>query len=144
MVASAIEESMEEHFTVLFEEPFWVGLFERMEGGSISICKITFGAEPSEQEILNYIRRNWSQLRFTVPTEHIQRVTPKNPKRLLREAKRQTLRQSIGTKSQLLLKQQQEANSQERKSLNKKMRDADKQRKFEQKQAKRKEKHNGH
>ena len=32
--------------TVYFEEPFWVGVFERMENGKLSVCKVTFGAEP--------------------------------------------------------------------------------------------------
>ena len=31
--------------TVFFEAPFWVGVFERFEGGTLSVCKITFGAE---------------------------------------------------------------------------------------------------
>ena len=30
--------------TVFFEAPFWVGVFERFEGGTLSVCKITFGA----------------------------------------------------------------------------------------------------
>lgn len=37
--------------TVYFEEPFWVGVFERMAGGSLSVCKVTFGAEPKDHEI---------------------------------------------------------------------------------------------
>lgn len=32
--------------TVYFEDPFWVGVFERIEHGKRSVCKITFGAEP--------------------------------------------------------------------------------------------------
>lgn len=28
--------------TVYFEEPFWVGVFERYEGGKLSVCKVTF------------------------------------------------------------------------------------------------------
>lgn len=28
--------------TVFFEAPFWVGVFERFEGGTLSVCKITF------------------------------------------------------------------------------------------------------
>lgn len=31
--------------TVFFEEPFWVGVFERTENGKLSVCKVTFGAE---------------------------------------------------------------------------------------------------
>ena len=29
--------------TVFFDNPFWVGVFERVEGGKLSACKVTFG-----------------------------------------------------------------------------------------------------
>ena len=29
--------------TVYFEEPFWVGVFERIEDGKLSVAKVTFG-----------------------------------------------------------------------------------------------------
>ena len=35
----------ESSLTVLFDDPFWVGIFERREGGTLSVSKITFGAE---------------------------------------------------------------------------------------------------
>ena len=38
--------------TVLFEAPFWVGIFERIEGNTLSVCKVTFGAEPKDYEVL--------------------------------------------------------------------------------------------
>ena len=28
--------------TVYFEQPFWVGVFERIEDGKLSVAKITF------------------------------------------------------------------------------------------------------
>lgn len=31
---------------ILFEEPFWIGIFERTEGTRLSVSKVTFGAEP--------------------------------------------------------------------------------------------------
>ena len=34
--------------TVYFEEPFWVGVFERIEDGKLSVAKVTFGAEPKD------------------------------------------------------------------------------------------------
>ena len=41
--------------TVFFEEPFWVGVFERVSDGQMSVCKITFGAEPKDYEVLEFI-----------------------------------------------------------------------------------------
>lgn len=32
--------------TLLFEDPFWIGLYGRTDGGAYEVCKITFGAEP--------------------------------------------------------------------------------------------------
>ena len=37
--------------TVFFEEPFWIGVFERISEGKLSVCKVTFGAEPKERII---------------------------------------------------------------------------------------------
>ena len=31
--------------TVFFEEPFWVGVFERVSDRKLSVCKVTFGAD---------------------------------------------------------------------------------------------------
>ena len=28
--------------TVFFENPFWVGVFEQLEVGKLSVCKVTF------------------------------------------------------------------------------------------------------
>ena len=37
--------------TVFFEDPFWVGVFERIENGRLSAAKVTFGAEPKEPDL---------------------------------------------------------------------------------------------
>ena len=57
---------MKASLTVFFEEPFWVGVFERIEDGKLSVCKVTFGAEPKDYEVLDYIlttTMNWSSVR---------------------------------------------------------------------------------
>ncbi|MCQ2239829.1 MAG: YjdF family protein [Bacteroidaceae bacterium] len=130
--------------TILFEDPFWIGLFERTEDNQMQVCKVTFGAEPTNQEVLEYVNRNWNQLKYSRPVETEVKINPRNPKRQLREARKQTQNAGIGTKSQQALKLQQEENNLERKTLSKAQREADKERKFELKQAKRKEKHRGH
>ena len=33
--------------TMFFENPFWVGVIERIDNEKLSVCKITFGAEQS-------------------------------------------------------------------------------------------------
>ena len=43
--------------TVDFEDPFWVGVFERIENGKLSVAKVTFGTEPKDYEVQEYITR---------------------------------------------------------------------------------------
>ena len=44
--------------TVYFEDPFWVGVFERTQNGTLSVCKITFGAEPKDYAVNAYVLRH--------------------------------------------------------------------------------------
>ena len=34
---------------VFFEDPFWIGVLERVESGRMTVCKITFGPEPGQK-----------------------------------------------------------------------------------------------
>jgi sulfur relay (sulfurtransferase) DsrC/TusE family protein len=130
--------------TIYFEDPFWVGIFERIENRKLSVTKVTFGAEPKDYEVLEFIYRNYYHLQFSPAVETVIKDTKKNPKRAQRDAKKQTLETGIGTKSQQALKLQQEQNKQERKVRSREQRDAESQRLFELKQMKRREKHKGH
>lgn len=129
----------------MFENPFWIGLFERIDQQGLSVCKVTFGAEPTDKEVLEFVDKNWHQLQFSqaVETQSILE-TKKNPKRQIREAKKRMQSQGIGTKSQQALKLQQEQNKTERKQRSKDEREAEKQRRFDLRQSKKKEKHKGH
>ena len=51
--------------TVFFEEPFWVGIFERILEGKLSVCKVTFGVEPKDYEIYDFVPKNYYRLRFS-------------------------------------------------------------------------------
>ena len=44
-------ETAKSKLTVLFDPPFWVGVFERESGGRYEACKLTFGAEPRDAEV---------------------------------------------------------------------------------------------
>jgi hypothetical protein len=67
-----------------------------------------------------------------------------NPKRRLRNVRKQTERSGIGTKSQQALQLQREEMKTEPRQLNREERDAEAQPRFEMKQAKKKEKRRGH
>lgn len=130
--------------TVFFEDPFWVGVFEREEDGRLSVSKVTFGAEPKEYEVQEFVERYYYRLQFSPAVETVVKDVKKNPKRMQREAKKQVLESGIGTKAQQALKLQQEQNKQERKVKSREQKEAEATRMFELKQQKKREKHKGH
>ena len=129
--------------TVFFEEPFWTGVFERISEGQLSVCKVTFGAEPKDYEIYVFILKNYCRLQFSPVVAADVKEAGCNPKRKQREVRKQVQNTGIGTKSQQALKLQQEQLKAERKAANRERREAEKHRQFELKQQKRKEKHRG-
>ena len=105
---------------------------------------MTFGAEPKDYEIQEYIQRYYFSLKFSPAVDTVVKETKRNPKRIQREAKKQMQETGIGTKSQQALKLQQEQNKQERKVRSREKREEDQLRMFELKQQKKREKHKGH
>ena len=129
--------------TVFFEEPFWVGVFERVSDGNLSVCKVTFGAEPKDYEIYDFVLKNYYRLRFSPAVETDVKEAGRNPKRVQREVRKQVQNAGIGTKSQQALKLQQEQLKTERKLVCREQWEEERQRQFELRQQKRKEKHRG-
>jgi len=129
--------------TVYFEDPFWVGIFERIDGGKLSVAKVTFGAEPKDYEIQEFVSKNYYNLKFSPSVEVTVKRDVVNPKRRLRETRKQSQISGIGTKSQQALQLQREENKLERKVISREIKEAEKRRQFELKQQKRKEKHRG-
>ena len=130
--------------TVYFEEPFWIGIFERIEDGKLSVAKVTFGAEPKDYEVQEYVQKYYFSLKFSPAVDTVVKDIKRNPKRIQRETKKQMQEIGIGTKSQQALKLQQEQNKQERKVRSQEKKEAKKLRMFELKQQKKREKHKGH
>ena len=135
---------MKASLTVFFEDPFWVGVFERIEDGKLSVCKVTFGAEPKDYEVLDYILHHYYELVFSPAIETEIRQAADNPKRRNRNARKQLENTGIGTKSQQALKRQREEMKTERRQISREEREAEAQRRFVMKQEKKKEKRRGH
>lgn len=131
--------------TVLFEDPFWIGLFERDDDGRYTVCKVTFGQEPKDAQIYAFILKNWTRLRFS-PALAARAQAPKrlNPKRVQRAVQKQTSPGTIGTKAQQALKLQHEEGKRTRRVISRERKEAEKDRRFTQKQEKRRQKHRGH
>lgn len=131
--------------TILFEAPFWIGLYEREDNGRYEVCKITFGAEPRDYEVYGFLLKNWHTLRFSPSLEAASLEERRiNPKRAQREITKQMRETGIGTKAQQALKLQQAEGKAARKAKSREQREAEQARRYELRQQKRKEKHRGH
>lgn len=130
-------------FTVLFEDPFWVGLYERNRGGRLEVCKITFGGEPRDGEVLAWLLDHWRELRFSPAVEEEPpQNTPKNPKRARREARKaQDAAAGIGTKAQRAIQLQREQSKTERAAQARTRREEEQERRYLLRRQRRKEKH---
>ena len=130
--------------TVFFEDPFWVGVFERVENGKLSACKVTFGAEPKDYEVWDYVLRHYGALSFSPNVEADVRKAADSPKRRQRSAGKQIAGSGVGTKAQQALQKQREEMKIERREKSREEREAEKRRLFACRQQKKKEKHRGH
>lgn len=130
--------------TILFENPFWIGLYERIDDDKYEVCKITFGAEPKDYEVHEFLLKNWQILKFSPPVKADRIEEHKiNPKRMQREISNQLRNRGIGTKAQQALKLQHEQNKIERKRKSRELKEAEKERQFALRQIKKKAKHKG-
>ena len=130
--------------TVYHDGQFWVGMFERVEEGRLSACRVIFGAEPSAEEVQQLVCEQWTGLRFTESIEHDEapRIAS-NPKRRQREAARELERRGPSTKAQQALSEAREAMAQVRKADSRERREQEQRERFEKRQEKRKRKRRG-
>jgi len=131
--------------TVFFDEPFWIGVFERIENGLLQTARVVFGPEPKDYEVYYYVLNNMNNLSFGSPIladeSQIKKI---NPKRLQRIIHKEVESKGICTKAQLSIKQEIEARKFERKGLFKERKEDLKELKFQLKQDKKKIKKKGH
>lgn len=103
--------------------------------GNYSIAGATYGV---------FSDKHYYDLQFSPAVETIVKKDKKNPKRVLRDVKKQLQNNGIGTKSQQALKLQHELKKEEYKSNSKHKKQMDAEQKFKLKQQKKKAKHRGH
>lgn len=107
-------------------------------------CKITFGSEPKDYEVYDFLLKNWHKLKFSPPIQTEVAIERKiNPKRMQREIQSQLQDKGIGTKAQQALKLQHEQCKLERKTKSREQKEAEKDRQFAIRQEKKKAKHRG-
>ena len=138
-------EKIVSRLTVLFEEPFWVGIYECEWEGKFEVCKITFGAEPKDYEVYEFLLHNFTKLRFSASIDAAMMDEKRmNPKRMQRAINKQLQETGIGTKAQQALQLQQEAGKLAHRARHLALRDAAKERRFLLHEEKRRKKHRGH
>ena len=93
---------------VFYEGPFRVGVFVRVENVKLYVAKVTFGSVPSDKEKFEFIKNYYHKLQFSPEVDAKAKPEIKNPKRKLKEAKKDIRQKGIGTKVQEALKKQHE------------------------------------
>lgn len=128
----------------MFENPFWIGLYERIDNGKYEVCKITFGSEPKSYEVYSFLLKNWDRLKFSPPIKtDVVEERKINPKRMQREINSQLKNKGIGTKAQQALKLQHDLNKTDKRAQSKEKKETEKERQYLLRQNKKKSKHRG-
>lgn len=129
---------------VLFDDPFWIGMFYLRELDEVRVCRVVFGQEPSDGQVYEYLLMNFQRLKFDVRYQDKVVIKTKNPKRMQRQIKKQSLTLQPATKSMQALKKQYEQTKVQNKKLKHQSDVLKKEHLFALKQQKRKAKHRGH
>lgn len=129
--------------TICFLDPFWVGFLYRTMQHQGEVCKITFGKEPSDQEVYEFLSTRYNQLHFVPSEPEVDDQLKLNPKRKQREARKSLEKNTTITKSMKAIKAQQELKKVEHVACAKAQKKQQEQERFLLKQQKKKAKHRG-
>lgn len=136
--------SVSSTLTVYHDGQFWVGMAEHVEDGRYGVARIVFGAEPSDEEILQFVVGKWEKLSF-FGDDPVETSKPaKNPERRAREAAKVLKRPAVSTKAQQAFAAQRKAMKRESAQARSQRRADEAETRFEQRKLKRKQKHRGH
>ena len=115
-----------------------------VEDGRYGVVRIAFGAEPSDEEILQFVVSKWEKLTFFGDDVTETSKPAKNPKRRAREAAKALKQPAMSTKAQQALAAQREAMKQESAHARSRRHADEADVRYEQRKLKRKQKHRGH
>ncbi len=131
--------------TIFFEDPFWVGVWERTDGSKFCVAKTPFGARPSEAEVWAFILTRYQELAFFETESGCGRLKNiGNPKRMQREAARAVSAEGVGTNAQQALKAQYEAGKLAHKTKSREQKREEETKAFLLRREKKKARHRGH
>jgi hypothetical protein len=132
---------------IFFNGQFWVGLIERQIDDKFYSSLYTFGKEPTENQILEFVQKDLQgiiekQSEYAVTDEV--RIKEINPKRLKRLASKEMEKNPLSTKSQEAIQKQIENDKNEKKKITKEQKEQIELYKRQKAIEKRKNKHKGH
>ena len=131
--------------TVVFDKPFYKGIFERFVDDRYAVAKINLGTSlPKTRDIYRLVLKRWNTIHFSKETLDSTRVKRVNPKRMQREAQKQVHAEFYGSKAQQALKADFEMRKQQSHRERQAAKANHKRKKFEIRQLKKKQKHRGH
>lgn len=130
---------------VFFDDPFWIGVFEKHCDGQIRVARVVFGPEPKMPQILAMMNRCRS-IEYSAPQPGPVRIDAIriNPKRRQRMINRDRKKPGCSTNAQLALKHHQESRRELQQQSARERKEEALDRKFQMKQAKRKARKRGH
>ncbi len=134
--------------TVLLENSFWIGVFERNDSEGYAVARKIFGVEPTDAELYEFVLIHFDELKFTEPQEFRLVIKRKNPKRVQREVRHEMEKAKKGlsstTHAQEVLRLELEKNKKLKKGTSRTEKVARQEERFRQKQEKKKKKQRGH
>ncbi|ATO48060.1 YjdF family protein [Brevibacillus laterosporus] len=134
--------------TVLYDGQFWVGVIEYEEKNKLKAARNLFGAEPKDAEILEFVQKDLRDLLDRATISAVLALDKKerriNPKRMIREARKEINNRGVSTKAEQAIQQDLEKRKKERKVLSKERKEEIATYKREVARRKAKEKHRGH
>lgn len=135
---------MEGKCTIYFEDPFWVGVFERIEDDTIAVARQIFGDEPTDTELYRFVLEEYSYLEFGAPCPlSTSPLKSANFKRAQRAARQMMKRTGVSTMAQRAMQAGYERLKTERQADQRAQRAEQAEQKFIQKQKRKKQKHRG-
>ncbi|MFH7817772.1 DUF2992 family protein [Neobacillus thermocopriae] len=133
--------------TIYYDGQFWIGVIEFHENEKLKAFRHIFGAEPNDTEVLEFVNDRLLNIinnRKQIGIEDKKKLKKKiNPKRLQREVAKEMQNFGVSTKAQEAIKQEMELRKLESKKRKKECNEALKQKKWELKKQKAKQKHKG-
>ena len=136
--------SVSSTLTLFHDGQFWVGIVEHVEDGRFGAARIVFGAEPSDEAILQFIMGNWERLTFFGNEAAEAPKLARSPKRRQRDAAKELKKLATSTKAQQAIAAQREGLKANAVHARKQKKLEDRQLRFERRKAKLKKKRRGH